>query len=670
MDDKLKQKLAHLPCKPGAYMMKDAQGEVIYVGKALSLRNRVRSYFQKGQTHLPRTVIMVGHIADIDWIVTDSEVEALMLECNLIKKYRPYYNVRLRDDKHYPYLCVTMSEPFPRVIITRRSKQDGNRYFGPYTDSLALRESLRLIRRIFRIRSCNKKLTGHEKDRPCLNLHLGQCDSPCSGAIAAEEYGTTVYDTCLFLEGRLDSIAKRIGKEMDRAAEALQFELAAKLRDQLLSIRKLTEKQKMINTDHIDRDIVCLLNENGSAFVQLLFIRSGRVIGQEQFHLDGVTDALLSSPESNSGDNKASDLPLSPELDSGDDNQTPELYSSENAEGQILTEFIKQYYRDAAYIPKEILVSHKPQEWPVLEDWLTLRRGNRVEIHHPQRGEKKRLVEMAQENAQILAGQRQDKEAQNQGNLTDLAREIGMETLPNRIEAFDISNLQGTETVASMVVFEAGIPAKKEYRRFKIRTVEGPDDYASMKEAIHRRFAAASDNPKFAKLPDLVVIDGGKGQLSAALEAIEERPQGARLQEDATPSTIAPESPCSLAPCGRSSITIISLAKQFEEVFLPGRSEPILLPRNSPALKLLQRIRDEAHRFALSYHHKLRAKTAVKSVLDSITGIGNERRKALIKRFGSLAGVRAASLDELQTVPGVNRKVAEAVYESLHGDRS
>lgn len=622
MTDKVEQKLAHLPGKPGAYMMKDAQGEVIYVGKAASLRSRVRSYFQQGQTHPPKVAVMVGHIADIDWIVTDSEVEALMLECNLIKKYRPHYNVRLRDDKHYPYLCVTTSEMFPRVIITRRSKQDGNRYFGPYTDSSSLRESLRLIRRIFRIRSCNKKLTGSENDRPCLNLHLGQCDSPCSGTTTPEQYGEMVRDTCLFLEGRHDSIAKRIGSAMDEASESLEFERAAKLRDQLLSIRKLTEKQKMINTDEVDQDIVSLLSENGSTFVQLLFIRSGRLIGQKQFFLEGVV-AEEDSPETS------------------------------------LSEFLKQYYRDAAYVPKEILVSHKPEEWTVLEDWLTLKRGNRVDIHHPQRGEKKRLIEMAHENAQLLAAQQHDEESRNQDNLLDLAEAIGMEELPNRIEAYDISNLQGTETVASMVVFEGGVPAKAEYRRFKIRTVDGPNDYASMKEAIRRRFTAAADNPKFVKLPDLVVIDGGKGQLSAALEGLDEA-SGRAADGESRGETIRTNH--------ESRIMFISLAKQFEQVFLPGQSDPILLPRNAPALRLLQRIRDEAHRFALSYHHKLRSKTATKSVLDSIPGIGNERRKALIKKFGSLAGVKAASLEDLIAAPGMNRKTAEAVYEALHGE--
>lgn len=593
-------------------MMKDDKGDVIYVGKATSLRSRVRSYFRQVHAHPPKVAVMVGHIADVDWIVTDSEVEALMLECNLIKKFRPYYNVRLRDDKHYPYLCVTTSETFPRVIITRRSKQDGNRYFGPYTDSSSLRESLRLIRRIFRIRSCNKKLTGAERDRPCLNVHLGQCDSPCSGAITPEQYAEMVRDTCLFLEGRQDSIARRLEGQMQEAAESLEFERAAKLRDQLLSIRKLTEKQKIINTDDVDQDIVSLLSENGLTCVQLMFIRSGRMIGQKQFYLDGVV-AEEDSPEAN------------------------------------LTEFIKQYYRDATYVPKEILVSHKPEEWPVLEDWLTIKRGTKVDIHYPQRGEKKRLVEMARENAQLLAAQREDEEMRNQANLLSLAEAVGMEEPPARIEAYDISNLQGTETVASMVVFENGIPAKGEYRRFKIRTVDGPNDYESMKEAIRRRFAA-SDNPKFAKLPNLVVIDGGKGQLSAALEALDSLPADA-----------------SLITHHSSLVTFVSLAKQFEEIYLPGESEPIRLPRSSSALRLLQRIRDEAHRYALAYHHKLREKSATRSVLDSIPGIGNERRKRLIRKFGSVAGVKAASLEELQSVPGIDRKTAQAVYEALRG---
>ena len=611
MKDKLAERLSHLPDRPGAYMMKSSEGEIIYVGKASSLRSRVRSYFQSGQAHPSKVAVMVTHVADVDWMVTDSEVEALMLECNLIKKHRPRYNVRLRDDKHYPYLCVTMSEPYPRAIVTRRSKRDGNRYFGPYTDARALRESLRLIRRVFRIRGCNKKLTGREADRPCLNLHLGRCDSPCSGAISREDYRETVHDICLFVEGRLDSISARIEAEMNEASERLEFERATRLRDQLLAIRKFAERQRMINTDQIDRDIISILSSNGSTYALLVFIRSGRVIGQEQFQLDGPDD--------------------------------------EDSPGTAVAGFIKQYYRDAVYVPRELLVSHAPEDHLLLEDMLSVRRGSRVTISRPLRGEKKRLVEMAQQNARLLASREEDESAQHEESLASLAETLGLAQLPNRIEAFDISNTQGRLSVASMVVFEKGLPARREYRRFRIRTVDGPDDYASIREAVRRRFSAASANPKFSCSPDLVVIDGGPGQLSAALEGLVEGSGECDLDH-------------------RGDIVFISLAKRFEEVYLPGKDEPLVLARSSPGLRLLQRVRDEAHRFALSYHQNLRRKSATKSVLEDIPGIGDQRRKALIKRFGSLKGVRAASLEEIQSTPGMNRKTATVLYQALRPD--
>jgi len=580
--------------------MKDDKGDVIYVGKAASLRSRVRSYFQKGQTHWAKVEAMLSNAADVDWLVTDSEVEALMLECNLIKEYRPRYNVRLRDDKHYPYLCVTTSEPFPRVIIVRRVKQDGNRYFGPYTDSSALRESLRLIRRVFRIRSCSKKLTGSERDRPCLNLHLGQCESPCSGQIRRDDYTGLVRDACLFLEGRQESLARRIEKKMLAAAEATDFERAARLRDQLQSIHKLVARQKVISTKNIDQDVVSVTTEAGSVCVQLLFIRSGKLVGQNHFLLDGVADEG----------------------------------TEDSLEG-----FIKRYYRDAAYVPKEILVSREPAEKPILEDWLSLKRGSKVRLVYPKRGEKRRIVEMAVMNAALAAAQKQDDEARNLANVEDLRESLGLEQTPLRIEAYDISNIQGRQAVASMVVFQDGVPVKSEYRRFKIRTVGQPNDCAMMREAIRRRLAHAGEDPKFSTLPNLILVDGGKGQLSAALEA-------------------ASEIGC--------DIPVVSLAKQLEEIYTPASAEPIILSRASQGLRLLQRIRDEAHRFALAYHHKLREKQATRSILDGIPGIGSRRRKALIRRFGSVAGVRAASVEQLVEVPGITKPLAEAVYEQLH----
>ncbi|MHB0912833.1 MAG: excinuclease ABC subunit UvrC [Armatimonadota bacterium] len=582
MQSTLAAKLKHLPDRPGAYMMKDERGEIIYVGKAASLRNRVRSYFQSGQS--AKVLVMVGKVADVDWLVTDSEVEALMLECNLIKKYHPRYNVRLRDDKHYPYVCVTTSETFPRVIVVRRVRRDGNRYFGPYADSSALRESLRLVRKVFRIRSCGKKFEEGGSDRPCLNLHLGQCDSPCSGAVGPAEYEALVRDALLFLEGKQEPVVARLTAEMEAAAESLEFERAARARDGLASIRKLTERQKVISTDQIDYDVIAASGDG----VQVFTVRAGRLTGEDHFFLEGATGE---EPETSLGG------------------------------------FIKQFYRDAAFLPKEIFVSHEPDDKEVIEEWLSATRGSRVRITRPQRGEKAKLVALALENAAMAVSREGE-------DLQALAEALGLDAAPARIEAFDISNIQGTETVASMVVFEGGAPAKSQYRRFKIKSVTGPDDYASMREVIRRRL----EDPR---QPDLMLIDGGRGQLNSALDAMRE--------------------------AGRE-VPVVSLAKRMEEIYTPERSQPILLPRDSGALRLLQRIRDEAHRFALAYHHKLREKGMKRSLLDSVPGVGETRRKALIRRFGSVVGVREASVEEIAAVPGVPQNVAEAVYDALHRD--
>ena len=604
MSTDLAEKLKSLPAKPGAYMMKDEHGKVIYVGKATSLRSRVRSYFQKGHAHSTKVLALVEKIRDVDWIVVGSEVEALMLECNLIKKHRPRYNVCLRDDKHYPYLCVTTSEPFPRVLVVRRVKQDGNRYFGPYADTSAMRDSVRLIRRVFRIRSCNKKLTGEEHDRPCLNYHMGQCDSPCAGKISREDYVKLVGDTSLFLEGRRESVMERLEQEMMDASERLEFERAAKLRDQVESIRRTVEKQQAISTDLSDQDIIAVSKEAASACAQVLIIRSGKLLGEEHFFMEGVTD------------------------------ETPKE--------MILGEFVKQFYRDATYVPKEILISHEIDEAEVIEEWLSMKRGAKAKLIHPQRGDKKKLVEMATKNADSALDRERTRaysaKDEAERDLEALREVIDLPDIPMRIETYDISNIQGKEAVGSMVVFEHGVPAKSEYRRFKIRTGDQPDDYGMMREVLTRRLAAAGNDPKFSTLPDLMVMDGGRGQLNVAIDVVSH---------------------------SYYDIAVISLAKRLEEIYTPDRTEPILLPRESRALRLLQRMRDEAHRFGLAYHHKLREKTAKKSVLDSISGIGDQRRKALIRKFGSVAGVRRASLEELLTVPGMTRATAEAVLDAL-----
>lgn len=601
----IEAKLKLLPDRPGVYLMKNADGKVIYVGKAISLRNRVRSYFQKSQSNSAKVQLMVSHIADIDWIVTENEVEALLLECNLIKKYVPKYNIRLRDDKHYPYLCVTTSEPFPRVLVARRVKQDKNRYFGPYADASAMRESLKIIRKVFKIRSCNKKLIGGEHDKPCLNFHLGQCEAPCSGRISAEEYAEMVRNMCSFLSGHQNELAEYLEQQMKAASDNLEFEKAARYRDQVLAIRSILEKQTVITPDLVNRDIIAAIMNEDSAFVQLFIIRSGKLIGKEHFLMDGAADESLDA---------------------------------------VVDEFIKQYYRQSNSVPKEILVSHEPPERELLEAWLSDVRGDSVKITEPKRGEKYQLVKMALDNAFEVSERelqlQMGSDATVAQDLEDLRLVLGLEKIPSRIEAYDNSNIQGHDAVSSMVVFKDGIPAKSEYRRFKIKMSDHPDDYANMREIMRRRFAEIEcGNKKFSEKPDLILIDGGLGQLNAAYEAM---------------------------TASGYDIPMISLAKRLEEIYTTKSGTPLLLPRDSHALRLLQRIRDEAHRFAITYHKTLRNKSTRKSVLDSIPGVGSVRRKALIRKFGSVAGVRKASLEELSSVPGVTRQVAQAIYDHFN----
>ncbi|MHB1458508.1 MAG: excinuclease ABC subunit UvrC [Armatimonadota bacterium] len=598
----ISDKLRLLPDKPGVYLMKSEQSDVIYVGKATSLRNRVRSYFQKGQTHSTKVQVLVSHIEDLEWIVTESEVEALMLECNLIKKHHPRYNVRLRDDKHYPYLCLTLSEVFPRIIVTRRIKQDKNRYFGPYADAASMRESLILIRKIFKIRSCNKKISAEDQDKPCLNFHMKQCEAPCSGRITKDEYSELVRDVSSFLEGHQETLAAHLETEMASAAESLEFERAAKYRDQAQSIRTLLNRQKVISTDMTEQDIIAAAILENSACIQLFNVRSGKLTGRDRFFMDGALDE---SPE------------------------------------EIINEFIKQYYRDSAYVPKELLLSHEPIEYETLKEWLSSKRKTKVSLIIPKRGEKHNLVKMALENA-VDAIERENQlkmssDATSADDLDDLQQVLDLESAPLRIEAFDNSNTQGTEAVSSMIVFVNGKPDKSQYRRFKIHMTTQPDDYANMREVVSRRFTEYSaDNEKFAVLPDLLLIDGGIGQLGAAQDAMKER---------------------------GFDIPMISLAKRFEEIYTTTSTQPLLLPRDSRALRLLQRIRDEAHRFAVTYHKTLRDKSVRRSTLDSIPGVGDMRRKALIKKFGSVAGIKKASLEEIESVSGINKNVAQVIYD-------
>lgn len=593
MTEIVEEKLKLLPDSPGVYIMKNEAGKVIYVGKAVVLKNRVRQYFQSNKGHSPKVRVMVSKIADFETILTGSEMEALILECNLIKKYRPRYNISLKDDKTYPYVKVTLAEKYPRVMITRRIMKDGARYFGPYTQVGAVRESLKLLRRLFPMRTCKHM----DVDRPCLEYHIKRCVAPCTGEVNPEEYKKMVDAVCLFLEGRTEIVEKRLEEQMIDAAENLRFEEAARLRDQLHAVQKVAEKQRIV-TGSGDQDAIGMSRSEIGVCVQIFFIRSGKMIGREHFLLSG---------------------------------------SEEESNSDVLSAFLKQYYHRAAFIPHEILLPMEVPEQQVIGEWLTEKKGSKVYVEVPQRGTKHDIVMMAENNAAKYlsdeAARIKTSNEQTEGAVRELGEYLGMKQLPWRMECFDISHIQGSETVASMVVFEGGIPNKSAYRRFKIKSAEGkPDDFLSMREVTTRRYGKKD----VEDMPDLIVIDGGKGQLSSALEII----RGA----------------------GHTAVPVIGLAKQFEWIFVEGKSEPVILPRNSQALFLMQRIRDEAHRFAITYHRSLRGKRNLVSVLDHITGIGEKRRQALRKKFGTIQNMRDASVEELAAVPGMTRPAARAVY--------
>ena len=589
-----------MPENPGVYIMKDVTGKIIYVGKAVVLKNRVRQYFQSQRNHTPKVRAMVAKVADFEFIMTASEVEALILECNLIKKHRPRYNISLKDDKSYPYVKVTLQDDFPRVFLTHRILKDGARYFGPYTNVTAVHESLKLLRRLFPLRNC-KTL----QDRPCLEYHIKRCLAPCVGKVTKEEYGAMIRSVLLFLEGRTADVEKELEYRMKAAAEAYHFELAARLRDQLAAVRKVAEKQNIV-TGAGDQDAIGMARSEIGVCVQVFFIRSGKMIGREHFLLQGSED------ESNEA---------------------------------LLAAFLQQYYHRAMFIPREILLPMDLAEVSLLETWLAEKKGVKVQLLVPQRGTKHDIVAMAASNAEKFLSDEavriRQTNAQTLGAVEELGRYLGLKNPPNRMECFDISHIQGSETVASMVVFEGGLPKKSDYRRFKINSTEGkPDDFLSMREVTQRRYG---DQPE-SELPDLIVIDGGKGQLSSALEII----RGA----------------------GHKDVPVVGLAKQFELVFREGESDPVVLPRHSQALYLIERIRDEAHRFAITYHRNLRGKRNLVSVLDHIVGIGPARRKSLWSTFGTMAKIKAASIDELAQAPGMNRPAAEAVYQFFAAQRA
>lgn len=613
MNDLLQHKLSQLPDKPGCYLFKDAAGQVLYVGKAEVLRNRVRSYFQESAAHSARIRVMVSRVADLETVVTDSPVEALLLECNLIKKHRPHFNVRMRDDKHYPYICLTMNEPFPRPIIVRRVKKDGNRYFGPYTNSWSMRQALRVIKSVFQLRGCARKIDEGDQQKLCLDYHLGLCSGPCASMVARVEYLKAVDEVTQFLEGKSERALEKLHAEMEQAAENLNFEAAARLRDQIQAIERVVERQKVLSTDLEDQDVIALVSDGVQTCAAVFQMRGGKLLGQERYFLEGAHPDDL---------------------------------------GEATRQFAEQYYQRMQQFPRQVLISHEVEDRTLLETWLTEQRDAsksgheraRVRISVPQKGEKRRLVELAEKNARQHLEERKSQFAADQAKaeeaMMELQEQLDLPSLPYRIECYDISNTMGQESVGAMVVFEGGQPKKSDYRKFKIKTVEGPNDFASIQEMLRRRLQRGADgDSKFADMPDLIVIDGGKGQLSAAMEVERE---------------LAVEIPT------------VGLAKKFEEVFKPEQSQSILLPRNSQALFLLQRIRDEAHRFGLTFHRNLRSKRQTRSALDEIPGIGEKRRLALLKHFGSVDKMKQASPDELAQAPGMNRPTAQKLYQSLH----
>lgn len=597
--DNIKNALAVLPEKPGVYLMHDASGKVIYVGKAVVLKNRVRSYFRNLASHTPKVKAMVAKIAEIETIVTSSEVEALILECNLIKKYRPRYNISLKDDKTYPYLKVTMQEEFPRLYVTRRHMRDGARYYGPYADAGAMHATVKLLRSMFPLRTCRKM----NPDRPCLNYHIKRCLAPCAGYISKADYHKMIKSVCMVLDGRTTELERDLKQQMQEAADNYAFEEAARLRDQLQAVARLNEAQKAVTNNGSDMDIFGLGQDMTGLCVQLFFVRKGKLIGRDNFFMP----------------------------DGGD---TPQ---------EVMTAFVKQYYNEATFIPKEVVLPYLPEEdeKQLIETWLADKAQRRVELLLPQRGVKKDLLKLANENAVKLLNERLRKGSLSLKNDLQAAEELqqalGLEHPLERMDCFDISHTQGSETVASMVVFRNGTSSKKDYRRYKIVSAEGkPDDFKSMQEVVYRRYRDYED------LPSLVVIDGGKGQLSSALEVIR--------------------------GLGLDDLPVVGLAKREEEIFKPHQSESIMLDREGAALHLIQRIRDEAHRFAITYHRKLRGKRNLVSVLDHVEGIGLKRRQELWKAFKTLDAMRAASVEELAAVEGMNHAAAQTLYDFFRLD--
>ena len=603
-------RLSAVPLKPGVYIHRDSDGKVIYVGKSSALKNRLRSYFGATKGLDAKTTELVNRIHDFEYIVTDSEQEALLLENSLIKKHRPKYNVRLKDDKTYPYIKVDLSEEFPRVYVTRRTIKDNARYFGPFASAGSVRKTLDLLKRLFPYRSCTKAITGND-ERPCLEYHIKRCVAPCTGYSSKEEYSKVIDQVLMFLEGNTKEVVKELKHAMLEASSQLEFERAAALRDRLKAIEKVYEGQKVVGLGKENLDVVGIAYGGEEAWVEIFFIRNGNLTGRDNFTMSGTRD------------------------ESG---------------REILARFIEQFYASSSYVPRKILVPEPTGRKQALITWLETMRNGPVDITIPKRGAKRRLIEMISENAEQGLEQLKLKwisdSTRMETAMSELQEELNLPELPRRIECYDISHIQGTNTVASMSVFNNGQPFSSDYRRFKIKTHDGNDDFASMREVLSRRFKrlknareGGSENASFASTPNLVLIDGGKGQLSSAVEA--------------------------MLHLGLQDIQIASIAKREEEIFLPDSAEPVIMPRNSQGLFLLQRARDEAHRFAITFHRNLRGKSSIKSALDQVPGVGPKRRKMLIRSFGSIKGVREATEEQIAAVPGMTAKIARQIKDHL-----
>ncbi len=589
----LEKKLNRLPDSPGVYLLKDEKGKVLYVGKALSLKKRVHSYFQK-TSFSPRIHSLVGQIKDLEWVITDSEAEAFLLESNLIKHHRPRYNIQLRDDKSYPYIKLTTYESFPRVFLTRSPKEDGSLYFGPYTNVKAAKKSLRLIHRLFPLRRCKGKFK--LRSRPCLNYHIKECSGPCVKKISSREYGSLARGVSLFLQGHYESLLSQLEKEMEEASGDEKFERAAKLRDLIRAIHRIGQTQKVASFPGGDRDLIGVAYDNKEACIVVFQIREGKVVGKKHF--------LLKTGEEDEGKD-------------------------------ILAFFLKQYYAKVSFIPREVLLQYEITDQAAINRWLSERRRGKVKLNVPQRGKKVKLMQLVAKNARLILQQEKSKEKDEA--LLQLKNYLGLKKRPSLIEGFDISNIKGKEATGSVVVFREGKAEKSGYRRFKIKTVKGIDDFAMLSEVVKRRYQRLlrESHP----LPHLILIDGGKGQLSSSLKTLKE--------------------------LGLGYVSLIGLAKEFEEVYLPSRSLPLDIPHDSDALRLLQEIRDEAHRFAHSYHRKIRQRKMSHSSLDDIPGVGGKTKKALLTHFSSVSLIKNKSLEELKQIPGIGEKTARRILECL-----